>query len=84
MYVIYKYVLYSWNLYEIYRSVGRVNDEADEIFAMASEHLHHEDATVDQQAFLGKAGMKEFGELSPHEARERLRYVYTQQPPVEP
>ena len=56
----------------MYRSVGRVNE--DDPAAMASEHLHHDDVTVDQQAFLGKSGMKEFEELSPEEAREKLRY----------
>ena len=47
----------------------------DDPAAMASEHLHHDDVTVDQRAFLGKSGMKEFEELSPEEAREKLRFI---------
>lgn len=51
-------------------------NEDEPFAATASEHLHHDDATVDQQAFLGKSGMKEFEDLPPEEARERLRCVY--------
>jgi len=54
--------------------MGKVNEEDDGLAATLSEHLH-EDATVDQQAFLGKARVKEFEELSPEEAREQLKYV---------
>ena len=50
-------------------------DDNGGIAATASEHIHSDDVTVDQQAFLGKAGVKEFEELSPEEARERLKYV---------
>lgn len=63
----------------LYRSLGRVNDDGDGAAATASEHIHDDDVTVDQQAFLGKAGVKEFEELPPHEARERLKYVTLKQ-----
>ena len=56
-----------------------MHEDGDEAAAAtASEHLHDHDATVDREAFLGKAGMKEFEELSPEEARERLKYVHTE------
>ena len=57
--------------------MGKVNEDGDEAAVTVSEHLHHGDATVDQEAFLGKARVKEFEDLSPDEARQRLKYVYT-------
>ena len=63
----------------LYRSLGRVNDDGDGAAATASEHIHSDDVTVDQQAFLGKAGVKEFEELPPEEARKRLKYVTLKQ-----
>lgn len=56
--------------------MGRVNEDADAASVTAGEHLRDHDATVDQEAFLGKAGVREFEELSPEEARERLKYVH--------
>lgn len=59
-------------------SLGRVNEDADAASVTAGEHLRDHDATVDQEAFLGKAGVKEFEELSPEEARERLKKIIKQ------
>jgi len=54
--------------------MGRV-DDGNDAAALAGDSIH-DDVTVDQQAFLGKAGVKEFEDLSPDEARKRLKYVY--------
>ena len=53
--------------------MGRV-DDGNDAAALAGDNIH-DDVTLDQQAFLGKAGVKEFEDLSPDEARKRLKYV---------
>lgn len=58
------------------RPLGRVSEDGDGVAATMGEHLN-DDATVEQQAFLGKSRVKEFEELSPDEAREQLKYVHT-------
>ena len=54
--------------------MGRA-DDGERAAATASEHIHEDDVTVEQQAFLGKAGVKEFEELPPDQAREHLKCV---------